>query len=506
MTLLIVKGIAKCYAGVPALKDATLDLKAGEIHALVGENGAGKSTLIKILAGVTSSDGGIIRLGSEPAKIASPADAHRRGLRFVHQELNIVPQLSVAENMFLGRDYPRRLGVFIDWSVLHSASQSALEALSILGIDPRTKMARLSSGDRLLVYLARAFLSDDHSEAPRVYVLDEPTAALSAEESERLFRVLKELKAKGCGILYVTHRLDEVMRLCDRVTVLRDGATQATLAIAQTSKAGIIEQMIGRAQAKAYPRRRQPVHSEIALTVDGLGSSGFSCALRKGEILGLAGLHGAGQSDILRRLMGDGAAPGTIVLGSGRQHNRHPDDAWRQGFAYVPRERRSEGLILGLSVAANATLPHLQLFRRLRLLLDRKTERARVTQLSTQVRLKATGPRQPVRQLSGGNQQKVLFARAICGNPAVLLLDEPTCGVDVGARFEIYTLLRELTDTGLSVILTSSDLGELIGIADRVLVLNGGRVTAERSTHGLTPQHLLTLCNASPIATAQASS
>ena len=498
LTLLAIEGVAKAYAGVAALTSATFDLRAGEIHALVGENGAGKSSLIRILAGVTAAEHGLIRLSGAPVTIASPADAHRRGLRFVHQELSIVPQLSVAENLFLGRDYPRRLGMFVDWEALHSASRSALAALSISRIDPRTKMARLLPGDRLLVYLARAFISDGQGSPPRIYVLDEPTAALSTEESVRLFRVLAELKTQGCGILYVTHRLDEVMRLCDRVTVLRDGATQATLAIAQTSKAGIIEQMIGRAQAEAYPRRRQPVDSEIALTVDGLGSSGFCCALRKGEILGLAGLQGAGQSDILRWLMGDGAASGSISLGGDPRRNRHPADAWRQGFAHVPRERRSEGLILGLSVAANATLPHLQLFRRLGLLLDGKAERARLTQLGAQVRLKSTGPHQTVRQLSGGNQQKVLFARAIGGKPAVLLLDEPTRGVDIGARFEIYALLRELTDTGLSVILTSSDLGELIGLADRVLVLQGGRVVAERSTEGLNPQDLLALCNGGP--------
>ncbi len=498
MSLLSLSNVSKAYAGVPALRAVSLELSSGEIHALVGENGAGKSTLIRILAGVTNADEAEIAIDGRRVVIDSPHAAFAHGLRFIHQELNVVPTLSVAENIFLGRAYPKMLGGLIDWKRLAAAARTALARLGIDHIDPRHKMARLGVGDRMLVCISAALLETAGAEA-RIYVMDEPTAALTGEEAERLFKVLREIRRSGRAVLYVSHRLDEVVTLCDRVTVLRDGAVIATRPIAETTHDDIVRMMIGRQVDGAYPSPLAPVDTAtIALSVRDLQGSGLkpvSFDLHGGEVLGVAGLSGAGQSALLRLLIGaDRARAGRISV-SGRVLGRHGLTAtWASRLAYVPRERRSEGLVLTRPIYENISLPHLDSVSRRGVILNRRRERALARSRGEDVRLKAVGPRQLCYQLSGGNQQKVVFAKALAGEPAVLLLDEPTRGVDVGAKFDIYSLVREWTARGMAVIIASSDFPELLGMCDRIMVMRERALAAVLDTAGLTEEGLIAHC------------
>ncbi len=506
MTLLSIHDLEKRFAGARALGGARLEVRAGEVHALMGENGAGKSTLIKILAGVVEPDAGTIEIEGAPVRIGSPAEALRLGLRFIHQELSVVPHLSVAENIFLGREYPRRWRVMIDWDGLNRAAAAVLADLGVSHIHPARKMARLSVGDQMLVKIAAAFqdASIDGGAPARLYVMDEPTAALSAEESQRLFAVIRRLRDEGAGIIYVSHRLDEVMELADRLTVLRDGSTVATRDVAGLQKLEVIELMIGRRFAEGYPPRLAPVQDDIALSVEHLSTAylqDISFEVRKGEILGLAGLEGAGQSEVIRAIVGaDGGHDGAVILAGRPVRIEEPVSAWEKGLAFLPRERRQEGLVSSASIAGNVSLPHLDDFVRFGLVLDRAAEAEQAVELGRKVKLKAKGPKQKVRELSGGNQQKVVFARVIAGQPEVLLLDEPTRGVDVGARYDIHALLRELTAEGKAVVLASSDLPELVYMADRVIVFRDGKVATTVSTEGLDQAGLAALCFGAPAA------
>jgi ABC-type sugar transport system ATPase subunit len=488
--LLSISGLAKAYGGAVALRDAALTLEAGQTLALMGENGAGKSTLIKILAGAVAADAGEIRLAGQPIAPRSPAEAHRLGLRFIHQELHIVPGLSVAENILLGRAYPRRFGL-VDWRALNARASAALATLGVEHILPQTIVSRLPVGDRILVKIASAFL-DEGGEPARVFVLDEPTAALTAQESQRLFRIVAALRARGCGILYVSHRLDEVLALADRITVLRDGETAATLEAGTATKAALIAAMTGRAIESAGGPAETT--GEVALSVEALSGEGLADVafeIKRGEILGVAGLAGAGAERLTRALI-NGA--GRLKLDGAPITLNNPADAWAQGVALCPRERRTEGLLLMQDVARNIALPHLSRLNRWRGFLDRRRELSVAVETGQRVRLKASGPRQKVRTLSGGNQQKVMFARAIAGPLRVALLDEPTRGVDVGAKFDIYALLRELAAAGAAVLVASSDQEELLHISSRILVMRDGRIAASAPAAELTPQKLLALC------------
>ena len=497
MSLLTLHNVAKAYAGVPALRRVSLDIEAGEIHALMGENGAGKSTLIKILAGVVAPDSADIRIDGRPVAIGSPHDAHRLGFRFLHQEFNVVPALSVAENIFMGRRYPTRGGILVDWRSLNATARDALQRLGITHIDPREKMARLAPGDQMLVRISSAFLSEPDAPA-RLYVMDEPTAALTRDESERLFRVLREIRAGGGSVLYVSHRLDEVMALCDRATVLRDGATVDTGRMAGITHDDLVALMIGRKVDEAYPPAGATPTAAVALELRGLVANGLqpvSFSLRRGEILGVAGLSGSGQRELVRALFGDLRMRGGEAVLDGRPYAPHsPAAAWQAGVAYVPRERRNEGLMLSRPIFENVTLAHLRQRSLGGALLTPQAERRLATSLGADVRLRSTGPRQLAGQLSGGNQQKVVFARALSGNPRLLLLDEPTRGVDVGAKFDIYSIIRDMTQKGMAVILVSSDLPELIGMCDRIAVMRDGAITQIVAARGLREDDLLNRC------------
>ncbi|PCJ87883.1 MAG: ABC transporter ATP-binding protein [Hyphomicrobiales bacterium] len=490
---LSIRNVSKSFAGAKALSSVDLDLIPGEVHALMGENGAGKSTLIKILAGVQSADSLEVLKDGKPITLATSADAHNAGFRFIHQELNIVPHLSVAENISLGIPYPLKFGIAIDWRALENRATDALARLGVDHINVRQKAAQLSTGDRMLTKIASSLVSsgDDSAE---FYVLDEPTASLSGDESEKLFQVIAELKKSGMAILYVSHRMNEVMSICDRVSVLRDGEKVFTAPIADTNRDDIIFAMTGRTIGEAYPARAKPHGTQIACAAKAASTAHvkeLNFELRSGEILGIAGLANAGQSEILRAIMG--LTP--IISGRldvlGKLAPTSPTQAWRRKISYVPRERRSEGLMLQRNVRDNVVLPHLDVISHLKIFANQQAEIAKTQELSDAVRLKSDSQKQPVYQLSGGNQQKVVFARAIGANPSLLLLDEPTRGVDIGAKFDIYKLVRQLSEDGCAIILTSSDLPEILGMCDRILILQDGTQSDIISAKDLKPAQLL---------------
>ncbi|MGV8832258.1 MAG: sugar ABC transporter ATP-binding protein [Devosia sp.] len=497
MPLLSLKDVTKAYGGVPALKGVDLAIARGEIHALMGENGAGKSTLIKILAGVVAPDDADIRIDDKPVEIGSPRQAYRLGLRFIHQEFNVVPALSVAENIFMGRPYPLRNGLFVDWRKLNLAARETLQKLGITDIDPSRALGSLSLGDQMLVRISSAFIGEDGAPA-RLYVLDEPTAALNSDESERLFKVLRELRTSGASVLYVSHRLDEVMAICDMATVVRDGRSVDTGKIADITHDDLVTLMIGRRVEEAYPPALAVPRDETVLGADRLairGGKTVSFEVHAGEVLGIAGVANAGQRNLLRTLFGDmPSAGGQITLVGQDYRPRSPADAWRAGIGYIPRERRSEGLVVSRPIFENTTLPHLSAHSRWGTWLTPRHEKRVTADQGERVRLKASGQGQRVRELSGGNQQKVVFAKALLGKPRLLLLDEPTRGVDVGAKFDIYSIIRDMTADGMGVVLVSSDLPELIGMADRIAIMRDGAITEIVAAKGLDEERLLNLC------------
>jgi len=499
--LLSITGANKSYGGIPALIDASLDLGSGEVHALMGENGAGKSTLIRILAGVLPADSIHISLRGQPVTIHHAQAAFDLGLRFIHQELNVVPQLSVAENVFLGQTYPTYARVLVNWNKLNERAQSVLLQLGADHINPRNLMARLNPGDQMLVSIAHAFVGDDVADGgstASVYVMDEPTASLTGQETARLFNVIDGLRKQGCAVLYVSHRLDEIFKIADRVTVMRDGRVVDTCPTQAVTSTDLIRMMTGRALQQVYPPRQTPPGERILLMVRDMATAAVrdvTFDLAEGQIVGVAGLNGAGRTELLRGLMGaDKPFGGQIRLDGELLGQLSPTAAWDKGIAFLPEERRSQGLILSRSVSNNVTLPGLRYFSRGGLFLDHSGERGASLAIGESVRLKAKSPAQTTRQLSGGNQQKVVFAKALARPPRLLLLDEPTRGVDVGAKVDIYALIRQISATGTGIIIASSDLPELIGLTDRILIMRGGRLVDNVLTHGLTEENLLALC------------
>ncbi len=484
--------MSKAYNGLPALSDAAISLSGGRVHALMGENGAGKSTLIKLIAGVVRADGLDVEKDGNAVPLGSPQDAQNAGFRFIHQELNIVPQVSVAENILLGRRYPRRWGLAVDWPVVIARAQDALTYLGADHIDVSSLAGDLTAGDKMLIKIAAALVTDpDTNMQADLYVLDEPTAALTGEESEMLFAVIERLKATGAAILYVSHRMDEVLRICDDVTVLRDGQLVSSNATVDVTKDQIIHDMTGRDVKDAYPPRATVVGTDVLARFEGVDTAALSdlnLTLHAGEILGVAGLSEAGQSQLLEMFMGlEAVQSGRVVFQNGTLP-RNPAQAWASGIAYLPKERRSEGLMLDMSIRANIIAPHLGGYG---MIAKKRLERREAVALGSKMRMKYDDIEQPVGQLSGGNQQKAVFARALYGNPKLLLLNEPTRGVDVGAKFDIYSTVRELSAQGCAIILTSSDLPEMLGMCDRILVLRKGRQKALLESATLTSAALL---------------
>ncbi|MBR2657076.1 MAG: sugar ABC transporter ATP-binding protein [Loktanella sp.] len=463
--------LSRSFGPVCALADVSLTLRAGEVHALMGENGAGKSTLIRLLAGLDSPDAGQIMLDGAPLALGSAQAMRAAGLRFIHQELHPVPGLSVAENMMLDHAYPRRFGL-VDWARLYRITGDALARLGLSRLDPRAPMSTLGAGDQMLVRIAASLIGD----GAWLYVMDEPTAALTTGESDQLFKVIGELLGQGAAVLYVSHRMGEVMRLAHRITVLRDGKHISTLPKAETDEARVIVDMTGRTLDGLFASRAAPLDGPVILRARDLSAPGLTHAsfdLRSGEILGLAGVSGSGRGALLRAVLGDGPRKGELML-DGTAVGRKPSAAWAQGIAYVPRERRAEGLVMRRAISENVALPHLTALARGRVFLNAPRQRALARDLGERVRLKSASVSQSCDALSGGNQQKVLFARALAGQPRLLLLDEPTRGVDIGARFDLYRLIRGLSDDGVAIILASSDLPELLGLSDRIGIMRDG--------------------------------
>ncbi len=469
--------ITKTYPGVRAVDDVTFDVRAGEVHGLVGENGAGKSTLIKILAGAVHRDRGEIHFDGQPVTLANVHEAKRLGVSIIHQELNLVPYFDGAENIFLGDPYPHRWYGGVDWRTLHRRAAAILAQLGA-AIPVDVPVHRLSPGQQTMIAIAHGFAAN-----ARLMVMDEPTAALTDQEIERLFAVIRALREQGVGVVYVSHRLEEIFEIADRVTVMRNGRVVTTQPAAKLDQDELVRLMIGRNVETVFPPRGDGM-GEPLLEVQGLSGEtarDVTFTLHAGEVLGVAGLVGAGRSELLRMIFGvDPIRAGQIRLpstddaGTSRAP-RSPGDAFRKGVALVPEERRSQGLVLSRPIFENVTLTHLARFARGGLLLDRRRELRETARLGDRLGLKAHSLRQPVMQLSGGNQQKVVFARCLAGEARVLLLDEPTRGIDVGAKLELYQIIRDLTREGAGVLLVSSELPELIGLSDRVLVLHEGR-------------------------------
>lgn len=485
---LTLAGISRSFGPVRALQDVSLTLRAGEVHALMGENGAGKSTLIRLLAGLDQPDAGQILLDGAALASTSAPVMRAAGLRFIHQELHPVPGLSVAENMMLDHPYPRRFGL-VDWRGLHRITGAALARLGLTRLDPRAPMSSLGAGDQMLVRIAASLIGD----GAWLYVMDEPTAALTTSESDQLFAVIAELLQQGAAVLYVSHRMGEVMRLAQRITVLRDGKHVTTRLRADTDEAQVIAAMTGRTLDGLFTSRDAPLDSPVILRAKDLSAQYLNQAtfdLRAGEILGLAGVSGSGRGALLRAVLGDGPRKGDLTL-NGIPVGRSPAAVWAQGIAYVPRERRAEGLVMRRAISENVALPHLTALARGGVFLNARRQQQLARDLGAQVRLKSTSVMQSCDALSGGNQQKVLFARALAGQPKVLLLDEPTRGVDIGARFDLYRLIRRLSDEGVAIILASSDLPELLGLSDRIGIMRDGILGDIISAAGLDEAGLL---------------
>src|SRR5215213_9872588 len=486
------QGINKAFVGVAALSDARFEVAPGEVHALIGQNGAGKSTLIKVLTGVYARDSGRIDFDGREVAFSSPHAAQLAGLSTIYQEVNLVPFRSVAENVFLNRE-PTRFRV-IDWGRMNREATAILRRLDV-DVDVTRPIYEYSIATQQMTALARAL-----STEAKLVIMDEPTSALAEQEVQTLFRVIRQLKSEGISVVFVSHRLDELYAVCDRVTVMRDGRTIEVRPMSEISRYELVSKMLGRELAEQLSHRRadddaeladrQPV-LEAAELRRGRALDGVSLSIRSGEIVGLAGLLGSGRSETARAIFG--AEPpdsGTVTVDGSPLHLKSPKDAVANKIGFAPEDRKTEGIIPQLSVRENLTLALLPHLRR-HGIVDGKRQAATVDRFIKAIGIKCSSPDQPIRELSGGNQQKVLLARWLCTSPKLLLLDEPTRGIDVGAKRDIQVLVRQLADEGLAVLLISSELEELIADSDRVVTLRDGRSVAELTGDQITEDALM---------------
>ena len=480
--VLSMRGIGKSFPGVRALDGVELTLHTGEVAALLGENGAGKSTLMNILAGVHAQYDGTIEVDGEEVRIHAPKDAQRHGIAMIHQELNLVPELSIADNVFLGRE-PRTVRGTIDRRTMYAKTAELLAGLG-LDLSPRRLVRQCRIAERQLIEVAKALSLD-----VRVLVMDEPTSALADAEVRRLFAVIRGLTARGVAVVYISHRLEELEEIADSVTVLRDGTYIGRRSMAGAGHAELIQMMVGRPLGELFPREaREHAEGDVRLRAEGLtleaapGRSalhGVDVTVRTGEIVGLAGLMGAGRSEVLETLYGVHGTPasGRVELNGRPYRPRSPRHAIRRGLALVAEDRKGQSLVLNNTVAFNTSLAALGRFTRV--FVDRRRERAAVAEKVAELKVKTPSTSVVVNNLSGGNQQKVVLGKWMLTEPRVLLMDEPTRGIDVGAKAEIHALMSRLAAEGTSVLVVSSELPELIAMCDRILVLCEGRVTGE---------------------------
>jgi rhamnose transport system ATP-binding protein len=484
--------VTKSFAGVTALVKGEIDLHAGQVTALIGENGAGKSTLVKILTGVYTADSGEIRMMGKEVAIGSVERARSLGITAIHQEAVVFDDLSVAENIFIADRPRRRLGPFgpvmIDWASMRRRASAILNDLDT-DIDPDTPMRNLGVAQKHMVQIARAL-----SEDARIVIMDEPTAALSQREIDELFVIVRRLKSEGRAILFISHKLEEVFAISDRYAVFRDGAAVGAGDLAQTDRNQLIGLMIGRSVDQIFPKVAVPIGDEV-LRVEGFSHptefADVSFSLRRSEILGFYGLVGAGRSELMRAIFGlTRPSSGRLWL-DGREITIHnPDQAIALGIAYLPEDRQHEGAILGMPIFQNITLPHLSPFARFGFL-DRSAERAEANRFAERVQIRMASVDQNVEELSGGNQQKTVVAKWLATKPQILILDEPTKGIDVGSKSVIHRFMGELVKEGLSVIMVSSELPEVLGLSDRIAVMRRGRLRAVIDRSDATPEAIV---------------
>ena len=475
-SLLVIKNVSKSFPGVKALDNVSLEVKAGTTHALMGENGAGKSTLMKCLFGVYQKDAGQIYLDGTEVSFKNSKEALTAGVAMVHQELNQALKLTVADNMWLGRfpKYVKQLP-FIDKGKMIRDTKEVFRTLSI-DIDPLTVMENMSVSQRQMVEIAKAV-----SYGARVIVFDEPTSSLNSDEAERLFKIIEKLKKDGCAIIYISHKMEEILRISDEVTVMRDGRHIATNDAASLTTDKIISLMVGRDLSQRYPERMheigEPLFEVSELSAEYSLLKDVSFTLHRGEILGVAGLDGSGRTELLENIFGTATRRGGKMFLSGKEiYNTDPEEAIKNGFAFVTEERRASGIFGILGIRENTVIGALKKFRTGPLLSTKKMSAATLEYIK-KLGIKTPSENTKIRTLSGGNQQKVIFSRWMLTDPTVLLLDEPTRGIDVGAKYEIYQLILELAAAGKGVIMVSSEMPELLGICDRILVMCDGKLS-----------------------------
>ncbi len=487
--LVEMKGITKTFPGVVALDDVSFDCRAGEVHAVVGENGAGKSTLMKILAGVYQPDEGSILIEGESVRLASPHDAQLHRVSIIYQELNLLPDLNVAENVFLGREPRGRLGILDEGG----EAERAREVLQRLGvdIDPGTKLGRLSMAQQQMVEIAKAL-----SLNARVVIMDEPSAALGGRDLEYLFRVIRALKEQGVGVIYISHRIAEIFEVADRVTVFKDGKVVGTFPVAEVDRPELVRLMIGRSFSETFPQRGSTPGEEI-LRIDGLRVGerlkDIHLTARRGEVIGISGLVGAGRTELAQAIFGSRRIDGGEIHVAGKKVNlRTPRQALRHKIGYLTEDRNAEGLVMGQTVMENAALPSLTKRQRWGVV-NRKREREVVEETTHDLRLRAPSLGADVENLSGGNRQKVVLAKWLISGPELIIFDEPTRGIDVGAKAEIWQLMRDLADQGKAIVMISSELPEIVGMSDRVYVMHRGMIVGELNGEQATEEQVMML-------------
>jgi ribose transport system ATP-binding protein len=471
--LLRMEGISKTFHQVRALDNVRFDLKAGEIVALMGENGAGKSTLMKILSGSVQADTGTIFLEDKPVFIGSPAAAKRHGIGVIHQELMLAPDLTVAENIFMGRE-PMR-GIIFDWKRLNGNTGTLLEGLEIT-LDPRTPVRNLTVAQRQLVEIAKVI-----SQNPRILIMDEPTSALPESEVDELLKRVLRLRETGIGIIYISHKMDEIKRIADRAVVLRDGAYIGALSGSEIEIDRIIEMMVGRTATLDFHRDRSTAGGEVALEARNLTNKfikNISFKLHRQEIVGFAGLMGSGRSEVMRAIFGiDPLESGEVLIEGKRCGAEHPSGMIRLGMGFAPEDRKEQALFLDMPVDVNISAA--RLYRNKGGIRKKKQEKTLAREYVEKLNISTPGIHQVVKRLSGGNQQKVVISRWLANSPEILILDEPTRGIDVGAKAEIYEILSRLSESGVSIIVVSSEMQELLAVADRIIVMHEGRIAGE---------------------------